>query len=231
VKRPSQQDRLSEIAVAATRIFGRLGYRRTQMAGVAAEAGLSTGAIYTYVESKEALFHLVFAVGFGELGDQLPGLPIATPPFDETIRLISKGLRRFAATPRLREALDEQAPIDVRAELTAVIEERYATIDLVWPLLAVIERSAVDLPELETLYFQRGRRGQLAQLTRYIEQRTRTGHFQTMTDPSVAARVIVETVTWFAWHRRDDRDAGEYDDQRARTTIVELLCNAFIGPM
>ena len=230
MKRPSQQDRLAEIAAAATRIFGRLGYRRAQMAGVAADAGLSAGAIYTYVESKEALFHLVFAVGFGELGDQLPELPVATPSSDETIRLIGKGLRRSAATPRLREALDEDAPIDLRAELAAIIEERYAMMERIWPLLAVIERSAVDLPELEALYFQRGRRGQLAQLTRYIEQRMRAGHFQTMTDPSVAARVIVETVTWFAWHRRDDRDADAYDDRRARTTIIELLCNAFIGP-
>ena len=35
------------------------------MAEVAAEAGLSTGAVYTYVDSKEALLHLVLAVGLG----------------------------------------------------------------------------------------------------------------------------------------------------------------------
>ncbi len=230
MKRRSGEDRLGEIALAATRVFGRLGYRRAQMAEVASEAGLSTGAIYTYVESKEALFHLVFAAGFGHLGSPLPELPLKAPPFEETLHLISQGLRKSAAIPRLRAALDEDAPTDVRAELGAIIEERYATIELIWPLLAVIERSAVDFPELEALYFQRGRRGYFTQLTRYIEHRARTGHFRTMTDASIAARMIVETITWFAWHRRDDRDADAYDDERARTTIVELLGNAFIGP-
>jgi AcrR family transcriptional regulator len=230
VTRSSQQDRLADIAGAATRVFGRLGYRRTQMAAVAAEAGLSTGAIYSYVASKEALFHLVFAFGFGEIGERLPDLPIAAPPFVDTLRLIRQGLRTSAATPRLRAALADDAPIDVRTELAAIIEERYAAVEQIWPLLAVIERSAVDLHELEAFYFQRGRRGYLGQLTRYLEQRARSGHLRTLPDAAVAARMMTETIVWFAWHRREDRDAALYDDERARTTIVELLCYAFTAP-
>jgi AcrR family transcriptional regulator len=229
VTRSSQQDRLADIAGAATRVFGRLGYRRTQMAAVAAEAGLSTGAIYSYVASKEALFHLVFAFGFGAIGERLPDLPIAAPPFDDTLQLIRQGLRKSAATPRLRAALDD-APIDMRTELAAIIEERYTAIEQIWPLLAVIERSAVDLHELEAFYFQQGRRGYLGQLTRYLEQRARSGHLRPLPDAAVAARMMTETIVWFAWHRREDRDAALYEDERARTTIVELLCNAFTAP-
>jgi AcrR family transcriptional regulator len=227
VAKVSQIDRLADVAGAATRVFGRLGYRRTQMAAVAAEAGLSTGAIYTYVASKEALFHLVFAFGFGVIGDPLPDLPIATPPFEATLQLIRDGLRTTVGTPRLRAALNDDSPADVRAELAAIVEERYASIEQVWPLLAVIERSAVDLPELEAFYFQRGRRGQLTQLTRYLEQRARSGHIRSLPDAGVAARMMTETIVWFAWHRREDRDAKVYDDAIARATVVELLCNAF----
>ena len=227
--RLSQRDRLAEVALAATRVFGRLGYRRTQMAVVAVEAGLSTGAIYTYVESKEALFHLVFAFGFGVIGEGLPELPIATPAFGDTLELIGRGLRKSLATPRLRAARDEPSPGDVRAELVAIIEERYAAIERVWPLLAVCERSAVDLPDLDAFYFQRGRRGQLGQLARYLEQRARSGHLRRLPDAGVAARMMTETIVWFAWHRREDRDARLYDDGIARTTVVELLCNAFVA--
>ncbi len=228
MKRPSRPDRLADIARAATREFGRVGYRRTQMANVAVEAGVSAGAMYSYVESKEALFHLVFAHGFGRLDREDSGRPLATPAMADTVKLIGQGLRKATATPRLRAALELDAPSDVRVELTAIIEEWYATIESVWPLLAVIERSAADLPELEVLYFQRGRPGYLAQLTRYLDMRAGSGHLRATADTAVAARMLLETITWFAWHRREDRDAKVYDDERARTTIVELLCDAFV---
>ena len=66
-------------------MFGRLGYRRTRMADVATQAGLSSGAVYTYVESKEALFHLVFAHAFGQFAEGMPAPPLATPAFAETL--------------------------------------------------------------------------------------------------------------------------------------------------
>jgi AcrR family transcriptional regulator len=225
--RTSRQDRLADVAGAAARAFGRLGYRRTQMAAVAAAAGLSSGAVYTYVESKEALFHLVFLFGFGEIGNVLPDLPIATPPFDGTLQLIRRGLRKALLTPRLRAAMNENAPNNARDELAAIIEERYAAMEQVWPMLAVIERSAVDLPALDAFYFQQGRRGYLGQLTRYLERRARGGHLRPLPDAAIAARMMTETIVWFAWHRREDRDASLYDDDQARKTVVELLCNAF----
>ncbi len=226
--RATPPQRLTEVAQAATQVFGRLGYRRTHMADVATQAGLSSGAVYTYVESKEALFHLVFAHAFGQFAGGVPSLPLATPAFAETLELIGQGLRKSAATPRLRAALDQADPGDVQAELTAIIEERYAMIEQMWPVLAVIERCAVDLPELEALYFQRGRRGHVAQLAKYLEQRAASGHLRTMLDATVAARIVTEAIVWFAWHRREDRDATLYDDERARRTVIQFVCQALI---
>ncbi len=223
-------ERLVEVAEAATRVFGRLGYRRTHMADVATQAGVSSGAVYTYVESKEALFHLVFAHAFGQFTEGMPSLPLPTPPFAETLRLIGQGLRKEAATPGLRAALDQGDPGDIEAELTAIIEERYAMIERLWPVLAVIERCAIDLPELEALYFQRGRPSHLAQLTRYLEQRAGGGYLRAMPDAAVAARIVTEAITWFAWHRREDRDARLYDDEAARRTVIEFVCNALMEP-
>jgi AcrR family transcriptional regulator len=225
--RASQADRIADIAAAATRVFGRLGYRRTQMAAVAREAGLSTGAIYTYVSSKEALFHLVFAVGFGKLGAE-PDLPIVAPPFAETIALVADGLRKNVGSPKLRAALDEEEPADVRAEFTAIVEERYDSVATAWPLLAVAERCAVDIPELQELYFRRGRRSQLSYLTRYLDARAGSGLLRKFPDTEVAARALVESVVWFAWHRREDKDPALYDEAAARATVIELMCNAFV---
>jgi AcrR family transcriptional regulator len=199
------------------------------MADVARRAGLSSGAVYTYVETKEGLFHLVFAHAFGQLPDGSPTLPLATPAPGETLSLIERGLRTSTATPRLRAALEESDPDDVRAELEAVIEERYAMTERLWPVLAVIERCAVDLPDLEAIYFERARRRHIGELARYLEQRAATGHLRTTPDAAVAARIVTEVITWFAWHRREDRDAGAYDDEQARRTVVAFLSDALIG--
>ncbi len=216
--------------MAATRVFGRLGYRRTHMADVAAEAGLSSGAVYTYVTSKDALFHLVFAHAFGQLGKDQPTLPLPTPAPDETLRLIAQGLNRAAPTPKMKAALEDPTPSDVRAELTEIVEERYEMVERLWPIFAVIERSAIDLPDLDELYFRRGRRGQFNQLTRYLEQRTADGYLRVVPDITVAARLVTEAIAWFAWHRRDDREAASFDDGLARRTVVQFVCDALLEP-
>jgi AcrR family transcriptional regulator len=45
-------------------VFSRRGYRRTQMAEVAREMGVSPGNLYNYAEGKDALFHLVLRRGW-----------------------------------------------------------------------------------------------------------------------------------------------------------------------
>jgi hypothetical protein len=51
-----------------------------------------------------------------------------------------------------------------------------------------------------------------------------------MPDATVAARLVAELVAWFAWHRRKGRDAGLYDDQIARRTVIEFVCAALVPP-
>jgi AcrR family transcriptional regulator len=230
VARTHSPTRLADITAAATRVFGRIGYRRTQMGAVASEAGVSQGSLYSYVESKDALFHLVFADGFGEFEASSARLPIPTPETGETIALVKRGLRRAAATPCLVTALEADPPDDVRAELAAIVTEQYEMISRVWPLLAVIERSAADLPEFEQFYFGRGRPVHLQRLARYIDARSASGHFRTTADSAVAARIVAEITTWFGGHRHDDRDARLYDEAGVLPTIVAFVCDALIEP-
>lgn len=225
--RSSSPERLTELAGAATRVFGRLGYRRTRTSDVAAEAGMSTGALFTYVRSKEALFHLVFAVGFGEYTEGIPPLPLDAPAPGVTVGLIERGLRGSPA-PRIRAALHEQAPDDVRAELTGIVEERYLGIERLWPLLAVIERSAVDLPELGAFYYRRARTTYLGQLARYLDDRIAAGYLRPVPDTAVAARIVTETIAWFAWHRKEGPDSALYDDRASRLTVVDFVCAALL---
>ena len=219
--------RLLEVANVATEEFGHLGYRGTKTAEVAAKAGMSTGSLFTYVESKEALFHLVFLHGFGLTSQQLPELPVATPGPGETLRLIETGLGQIQM-PCIQAALAEKDPDDVALELRQIVEERYDLLEKYWPLIAVIERCAVEVPELEAAWFGLVRAGSFEELSTYLDLRMADGRLRRMPDAGVAARVVTESLSWFAWHRHEGRDSTLYDDDTVRSTVVEFISAALI---
>jgi AcrR family transcriptional regulator len=188
---------------------------------------MSAGSLFTYVESKEALFHLVFLHGLGLLPDKPAVLPLSTPAPGETFALLKQALDE-APVPRIRAALAEDEPTDIAHELRGIIEERYDVIERYWPLLAVIERCAAEMPELEALWFGGARAESYAELGQYLERRMAGGLLRPMPDITVAARVVTESVTWFAWHRHQGRDAALYDDETARRTVIEFVCAALL---
>lgn len=197
------------------------------MADVGAAAGMSSGSVFNYVESKEALFHLVFTRAFGTVGDGPDDLPLPTPEAGATARLIEAKLRSIPV-PYLKAALGEDDPADVGAELRGIVLERYAIQEGLWPVLAVIERCAAEVPEIEEFYFRRTRVGYFGRLAAYLEKRARSGHLRAMPDFAVSARIVSEMISWFAWHRKEGRDARIYDDDAARETVVAFVCAALL---
>lgn len=188
---------------------------------------MSAGSLFTYVESKEALFHLVFLHGLGQLPEPPPVLPLGTPGPGETLALIGRALRDIPE-PRLRAALARDEPADVAGELRGIVEERYDLVERYWPVLAVISRCAVELPGLDARWNGEARHGYYAELSEYLQRRMASRRLRPMPDAMVAARVVTESVAWFAWHRREGRDAALYDDQTARRTVIEFVCAALV---
>jgi AcrR family transcriptional regulator len=225
--RLTASERLLEVARVATEDFGRLGYRGTKTADVSARAGLSTGALFTYVESKEALFHLVFLHWFGISAERPPVLPVATPGPGETLAVIEAGLRQVQV-PRIRAALAVAEPADVAEELREIVAERYDLIEHYWPLLAVIERCAAEIPELESAWFGISRAASYEDLGSYLERRMAAGLLRPMPDSEVAARIVTESLSWFGWHRHEGRDSASYDDEAARRTVLDFICAALV---
>jgi AcrR family transcriptional regulator len=219
---------LEDVARAATRVFIAKGYRRALMADVARELELSAGALYGYVESKEALFHL--AVGYAIRREWIGELqvPVATPVPGATLALVRSWVEAEASFPVLAAALRRRTRADARGELVGVLEERYELVGRHRRLLALLEQSALDLPELADLYYRKARRSQVADLGCYIERRVRAGAFRPVPDPLTSARFVVEAIAWFAWHRRADADSAMINDQTARATTIDMLATALL---
>ncbi len=218
-------DRFETLRRAALQVFARQGLRRARMSDVARAAGLSTGALYTYFASKEALFDWLVVHGAdpGPIATP-PRLPVPAPAPGATEKHLRESIARALRLPALDAALARRRTGDARAELGAIVDELYDRIARSRLPAAVIERSARELPELFTIYYLETRRGLFERLARYLERRARAGRLRRVAEPAVAARWIAESVTWFARHRHGDADpSGLPDEDALRAQVVALV--------
>jgi AcrR family transcriptional regulator len=219
-------DRLDQVIGAALRVFAEKGYRRAQMADVARAMGVSPGTLYNYVTSKEALFHLVIDRAFPTDGVSAPPtLPIPSPPPGATSARLRERLSADTALPALEGALRRARASDPRAELEAVVRELYGRVERTWLGIVVLERSALELPELAHIFYAEMRRGVLDRLERYLSARMRAGLLRPAPS-AAAARFVLEGIAWFAMHRHRDPLPSAVDDHAARETAVDLIVNA-----
>jgi len=215
---------------AATEVFIAKGYRRTQMADVARAAGVSQGTLYNYVESKEALFYLIIDRGLiGATPSSLGEQKIRTPAPGETIARLRHRINTELRVPELERALTRTSVADPSAELKAILHQYYAATACLRRGLDLIERSAIDLPELGQLLYVERRRSFVAQLTRYLETRIASGAFRPLPHPATAARLILETVVWFSRHRHRTPDSAMISDQAALETTVDFLVGGLLS--
>ena len=217
-------DRLARLIDCATGVFIALGYRRTQMADVAAALGIAKGTVYLYVESKAALFDLVLRHADAAHPPPPPSrLPVPTPRPGSTLALVRQRLGETGVAARLGQALAAPPPDDAAAELTAVIDELYSAMAGQRTAIQLLDRCAVDYPELAAVWFERGRGDTVAALHRYLESRAAAGRLRPLADTAVAARLILETVATWAVHRHWDPAPQRFDDASVQAAVVAAL--------
>lgn len=224
---PRPKARLDDIIEAATRLFATKGYRRTLITDVASELGIAPGTIYTYVESKDALFHLVIERASGATVEPA-SLPVPSPGEGETARHTIQAFARTSRLEVLTAAVGSDRADDIEAELAAVVREIYGMIARSRALICLAERSALDLPELRTGFYVKGRRPFLKKLESYLDSRIASGQLRPVPDTAATARFVVESISWFANHRHGDQDSANIDDDSAETVCVDMLVHGLL---
>jgi AcrR family transcriptional regulator len=221
--------RLTQLVKHATEVFIERGYSDTQMGDIASSLGVAKGTLYVYVESKEALFDLVARCADSVPSfEPVPRLPIPTPKRGATLAYIQKRLAQNQNLPALATALSRTRAVPAREEFREIVCELYDTVERNRQGLKLLDRSARDLPQLAGLWFEGARGGLVGALTQYLDREIREGTIRQLTDVTVAARLIVETVVFWAVHRRWDPHPQKFDDSAARETVVRLLTDAFV---
>jgi len=224
------KDRFEELVEAATSVFLEQGYRRTQMADVAARMGVAKGTLYLYVESKEALFDAVVRHADRREPIALPEtLPVPTPPPGATLEEVRKRVGE-TGLPVLAEALARRRVVDIRAELDSILRELYDILSAHRVGIKLLDRCAHDHPELAAVWYATGREGVQDLLRRYIEDRIRRGRLAPVEDPAITARVVLETAVFWAVHRHWDPSPQALDEKMAKRAVVEFVVRALLNP-
>jgi AcrR family transcriptional regulator len=226
VARPLPPGRLDALARAALALFSERGYRRTQVADVAERLGLSPGSIYRYVASKEALFELAVRCAFG-VAPRAGALPLRSPRPGALLRQVRTRLLGELRRASIVDLAKRPAPADVAAELRTVFGELYDGMAHNAAAIRLLERTAPDRPELAELYFGRLRVELIERLRAYLARRIGEGRLAPVPDVPIAARLVIETAAWFAWHRLGDPAPQPMDDALARETVIDVLVRGF----
>jgi AcrR family transcriptional regulator len=229
----SAHQRFPAVMAAAVRVFARDGYRSAHMSDVAREAGLSEAALYRYVDGKEGLF--VLAIRHALLLEPLPGegdpgggFPLTAPSLDEMIRQAHEFVAAEVPFGALAAALRITDPDDPAAELQQIMRELFTLEEQTAQAADMIERSARELPELAHLLNTGLRRPILAALAQYLDGRAKTGKLRQTPDTAATARLVLETLTWFARHRHSDPDGAAIPPALAQETAVDALLHALL---
>ena len=222
--RPIPNERLPQLIEVATEVFTAQGYRRTQIEDVAQALGVAKGTIYGSVASKEALFDA--ALRYADGHEPLPAvaaLPLPTPEPGSTLNWLRKRLEHEAKDLVLVAALERKRIRDTRLELTTILHDLYERMERNRRGIKLVDRCALDQPELAAVWFGEGRWAQHTMLVQYLDRRIASGQLRRVQSTAVAARVLLETLAFWAVHRHWDPSPQPIAEEDVQATVFEML--------
>lgn len=215
---PTPLPRLSlpVIARAAGFAFTEGGYRLTQIAHVAAYLGVSVGAIYRYVDGKEALFEASL-LECAELLDPDGPLPRRAMTGGALDAALKGFFSSHAHWPQLREAV-----LASSGDASAIAAELFDLL-LRWaPLVRLLERCARDRPDLMDMFETGLRRPYMEDLSAWAAHALQ-GDAKAI---EAIARGAMEAVSWLAIRRPYDATGRRISDPDARAAAIALMRGA-----
>lgn len=222
-KDPKQ--RIADLFAAGTAVFRRKGFKRTQMSDVAAEMNCSTGTLYNYVDSKEALFEHAIVAGFTQTLPDSETLPLGFPK-PAAVEVIKRRSQEIAEGSTLDQANRRQSVENPAEEVTLIVTAFFRFFSDYHPVLDMIEASHLDYPDVATAYLEARRDLVFDPWMRWVLRRQKAGLFRQDIDPVWTTRYLIEILAWAAWKARDGGDP--YDEDRARDAIVKITLSSLL---
>lgn len=197
------------------RVFTRQGWRLSQVADVAREAGVAAGTVYLYAADKAALLDLAIRAAAGLR------LPAGDGPFQADLDAsLAEALGPRVALTRI-QAVAAGDP-NGAATLRDIVEELYDLLAREAPLILLLDRLGAEVPEIGAAYRAGLRARALQDFTAAIRQLARRGSVRGDLEPAIAARAVLEMIAWMAMRRPRDSAPPAGDEALARETTLRL---------
>jgi len=219
-----------KIIDAATEWFMSYGgYFAARMDKIAQSAGLTPGALYTYFESKEALFDFVLRKNILDLTpEQWPETPVATPPPNSTLEFLKNEILNTDFLTSLTGALEADDCPDPKNELEHIVREFFDIREKYRIVIIILYMSAPDWPELNEVWQSAIATRSRSLLRRYIEKRISQQLFNPVPDTEYAMAAVEGLVHLFTINRNYLLPDLEFDEAIARDTVIQTVVNFLI---
>jgi AcrR family transcriptional regulator len=223
----NQKERLEKLIDAAVKVYSARGYRLTQMSDIAKEMGVAHGTVYNYVESKEDLYHFLIQYFFlANIDLEKITIPIKSKAKESTLKLI----RRLSTDLEIFKLLERSIREGVAApenRFEEILRTYYKTLSRYRHAITLILQSSLSWPELGVLFYSEIRIKLVNLFIEYMRIQIQLKRMREIPNLPAAARLIIETTTWFAVLRYNGSDPEAISDKAAEETILDTLLHAF----
>lgn len=217
--------KLVEIADAALMAFGRTGFRLTQMTDIARLCGMSAGALYGYVDSKEALLYVSVLRAINQLDAAMP-LPVPAASTGDMLALLQQEIGKRDLWPLLKAALKRERAASISDEAAGIAGELYDLIAHDRRLIRLLDACGRDIPEIADFFTRKIRGRYFEDFALYLKKRNVIGETTAPVSTPVSARALVEMTAWMAAHRHGDQAPMQVSEAEARATAQALFAAA-----
>ena len=186
---------------------------------------LTPGALAAYGNRVVAAPHIAALGSSGVVFDSA----YCNSPAGATLAFLRKTLKREGRIASLDSALARAKIDDAGSEFETIVRELYAKTVQFRVGIKLLDRSALDWPELAALWSGHWRAGLVNQLYRYLDLRISKRLLSPVPDTKAWGRLIVETVAFFALHRHYDPFPTAMREPVAEDTVVRALIRATNG--
>lgn len=198
------------------------------MSHIALEAGIAPGTLYLYFASKESLFNFLLKHIFSGRQDfDAVSFPIKSYSWDAEIASEKNAFVSSKLSALLHEAVHRENIEDVSKEFENIVRNLFSTMATYRDGITILLQSSLNWPQLADFYVSIVK-DLLELLAAYLDKRIGQGLIREVPSVTLSARLILESIGWFAVHRHRAMHQVAFSEKMAEETVVDALMHAFL---
>lgn len=215
--------RIQAITEAATSLFLKQGYSKTQISHIAKAVGVSVGTIYhDFVGKKEIMHYILKCTIQPEFADEMIETPISEEHFtgleQEIVQIFEESAEVFQKP--LKDQFTDYSFASLMSD-TFDLLSRYAAGCL------FIEKNQYDFPFLAKRY-KSYRKAFFSTMEAYLHAYMEKGMIRALDDVKLTTILIVETLSWWAMDiRYTSFETSDISAEAAKRVCMDNLVSAY----